>query len=182
MLQRTYRFACVNNACFNNGLPFLVHFFCKVWFYYICTYTCTFLYFFQTIRLSTSVGSTAKQQLPLKNAGNIDVYLKVKVDWLSFEIWVLCHYCCIETSTQPWDPSSTVWFDKGLQIYIKKMKNSQEIISHYWKKHMGVLLLSFSYICFNNILLWFLTSRILTSVCQICKSSESCAAQEILIT
>uniref|UniRef100_A0A672U2P5 MSP domain-containing protein n=1 Tax=Strigops habroptila TaxID=2489341 RepID=A0A672U2P5_STRHB len=32
----------------------------------------------QTIHLSTSVGSTAKQQLPLKNAGNIDVYLKVK--------------------------------------------------------------------------------------------------------
>ncbi|KAM9024220.1 centrosomal protein of 192 kDa isoform 1-T2 [Ara ararauna] len=32
----------------------------------------------QTIRLSASVGSTAKQQLPLKNAGNIDVYLKVK--------------------------------------------------------------------------------------------------------
>uniref|UniRef100_A0A8C4UAM3 Centrosomal protein 192 n=1 Tax=Falco tinnunculus TaxID=100819 RepID=A0A8C4UAM3_FALTI len=34
----------------------------------------------QTIHLSTSVGSTAKQQLPLKNAGNIGVYLKVKVD------------------------------------------------------------------------------------------------------
>ncbi|KAM6445412.1 centrosomal protein of 192 kDa [Rhynochetos jubatus] len=32
----------------------------------------------QTIYLSTSVGSTAKQQLPLKNAGNIGVYLKVK--------------------------------------------------------------------------------------------------------
>ncbi|XP_010080899.1 PREDICTED: centrosomal protein of 192 kDa, partial [Pterocles gutturalis] len=32
----------------------------------------------QTICLSTSVGSTAKQQLPLKNAGNIGVYLKVK--------------------------------------------------------------------------------------------------------
>uniref|UniRef100_A0A8C4XM27 Centrosomal protein 192 n=1 Tax=Falco tinnunculus TaxID=100819 RepID=A0A8C4XM27_FALTI len=32
----------------------------------------------QTIHLSTSVGSTAKQQLPLKNAGNIGVYLKVK--------------------------------------------------------------------------------------------------------
>ncbi|KFZ62270.1 Centrosomal protein of 192 kDa, partial [Antrostomus carolinensis] len=33
----------------------------------------------QTIYLSTSVGSTAKQQLPLKNAGNIGVYLKVKI-------------------------------------------------------------------------------------------------------
>uniref|UniRef100_A0A663LUI3 Centrosomal protein 192 n=1 Tax=Athene cunicularia TaxID=194338 RepID=A0A663LUI3_ATHCN len=33
----------------------------------------------QKIYLSTSVGSTAKQQLPLKNAGNIGVYLKVKV-------------------------------------------------------------------------------------------------------
>ncbi|XP_027741153.1 centrosomal protein of 192 kDa [Empidonax traillii] len=32
----------------------------------------------QKIHLSTSVGSTAKQQLPLKNAGNIGVYLKVK--------------------------------------------------------------------------------------------------------
>ncbi|XP_032038549.1 centrosomal protein of 192 kDa isoform X1 [Aythya fuligula] len=32
----------------------------------------------QTIHLSTTVGSTAKQQLPLKNAGNIGVYLKVK--------------------------------------------------------------------------------------------------------
>ncbi|XP_057253401.1 centrosomal protein of 192 kDa [Pezoporus wallicus] len=32
----------------------------------------------QIIRLSTSMGSTAKQQLPLKNAGNIDVYLKIK--------------------------------------------------------------------------------------------------------
>nr|XP_009937233.1 PREDICTED: LOW QUALITY PROTEIN: centrosomal protein of 192 kDa [Opisthocomus hoazin] len=32
----------------------------------------------QTIYLSTSVGSTAKQQLPLKNAGNIGVRLKVK--------------------------------------------------------------------------------------------------------
>ncbi|KAM9303176.1 centrosomal protein of 192 kDa [Morus bassanus] len=32
----------------------------------------------QTIYLSASVGSTAKQQLPLKNAGNIGVYLKVK--------------------------------------------------------------------------------------------------------
>ncbi|KFV54164.1 Centrosomal protein of 192 kDa, partial [Gavia stellata] len=32
----------------------------------------------QTIYLSTHVGSTAKQQLPLKNAGNIGVYLKVK--------------------------------------------------------------------------------------------------------
>ncbi|XP_054046587.1 centrosomal protein of 192 kDa isoform X1 [Rissa tridactyla] len=32
----------------------------------------------QTIYLSTSVGSTAKQQLPLKNAGNIGVHLKVK--------------------------------------------------------------------------------------------------------
>ncbi|XP_050747670.1 centrosomal protein of 192 kDa isoform X2 [Gymnogyps californianus] len=32
----------------------------------------------QTIYLCTSVGSTAKQQLPLKNAGNIGVYLKVK--------------------------------------------------------------------------------------------------------
>ncbi|NXK53938.1 CE192 protein, partial [Chauna torquata] len=32
----------------------------------------------QTIHLSASVGSTAKQQLPLKNAGNIGVYLKVK--------------------------------------------------------------------------------------------------------
>uniref|UniRef100_A0A8C0EEM0 Centrosomal protein 192 n=1 Tax=Bubo bubo TaxID=30461 RepID=A0A8C0EEM0_BUBBB len=34
----------------------------------------------QKIYLSTSVGSRAKQQLPLKNAGNIGVYLKVKVD------------------------------------------------------------------------------------------------------
>ncbi|KAJ7411249.1 hypothetical protein BTVI_50513 [Pitangus sulphuratus] len=33
----------------------------------------------QKIHLSTSVGSTAKQQLPLKNAGNIGVYLKVKL-------------------------------------------------------------------------------------------------------
>ncbi|XP_069709348.1 centrosomal protein of 192 kDa [Phaenicophaeus curvirostris] len=32
----------------------------------------------QTIYMSTSVGSTAKQQLPLKNAGNIDVHLKIK--------------------------------------------------------------------------------------------------------
>ncbi|KFU96622.1 Centrosomal protein of 192 kDa, partial [Chaetura pelagica] len=32
----------------------------------------------QTIYFSTSVGSTAKQQLPLKNAGNIGVNLKVK--------------------------------------------------------------------------------------------------------
>ncbi|XP_064299129.1 centrosomal protein of 192 kDa isoform X1 [Phalacrocorax carbo] len=32
----------------------------------------------QTIYLSTSVCSTAKQQLPLKNAGNIGVYLKIK--------------------------------------------------------------------------------------------------------
>ncbi|XP_065485262.1 centrosomal protein of 192 kDa isoform X3 [Caloenas nicobarica] len=32
----------------------------------------------QTIYLSTSVSSTAKQQLPLKNAGNIGVYLKIK--------------------------------------------------------------------------------------------------------
>uniref|UniRef100_A0A8B9SQQ7 Centrosomal protein 192 n=1 Tax=Anas platyrhynchos TaxID=8839 RepID=A0A8B9SQQ7_ANAPL len=32
----------------------------------------------QTIHLSTTVGSTAKQQLPLKNAGNIGVHLKVK--------------------------------------------------------------------------------------------------------
>ncbi|XP_069634681.1 centrosomal protein of 192 kDa [Haliaeetus albicilla] len=32
----------------------------------------------QRIHLSASVGSTAKQQLPLKNAGNIGVYLKVK--------------------------------------------------------------------------------------------------------
>ncbi|CAM9266010.1 unnamed protein product [Bubo scandiacus] len=32
----------------------------------------------QKIYLSTSVGSRAKQQLPLKNAGNIGVYLKVK--------------------------------------------------------------------------------------------------------
>ncbi|KFV94268.1 Centrosomal protein of 192 kDa, partial [Eurypyga helias] len=32
----------------------------------------------QTIYLSTNVGSKAKQQLPLKNAGNIGVYLKVK--------------------------------------------------------------------------------------------------------
>uniref|UniRef100_A0A669P2G6 Centrosomal protein 192 n=1 Tax=Phasianus colchicus TaxID=9054 RepID=A0A669P2G6_PHACC len=33
----------------------------------------------QTIHLSASVGSTAKQQLPLKNAGNIGVNLKLKV-------------------------------------------------------------------------------------------------------
>ncbi|KAK2514309.1 Cep192 [Columba livia] len=32
----------------------------------------------QTIHLSTSVSSTARQQLPLKNAGNIGVYLKIK--------------------------------------------------------------------------------------------------------
>ncbi|KFP80195.1 Centrosomal protein of 192 kDa, partial [Acanthisitta chloris] len=32
----------------------------------------------QTMHLSTSVGSTVKQQLPLKNAGNIGVHLKVK--------------------------------------------------------------------------------------------------------
>ncbi|KYO35334.1 centrosomal protein of [Alligator mississippiensis] len=32
----------------------------------------------QTICLSASVGSSAKQQLPLKNAGNIEVYLKIK--------------------------------------------------------------------------------------------------------
>ncbi|NWH62393.1 CE192 protein, partial [Geococcyx californianus] len=32
----------------------------------------------QTIYMSTSVGSTAKQQLPLKNAGNIGVHLKIK--------------------------------------------------------------------------------------------------------
>ncbi|KAM9387425.1 centrosomal protein of 192 kDa [Phaethornis superciliosus] len=35
----------------------------------------------QTISLSTTVGSTAKQQLPLKNAGNISVYLKIKVSY-----------------------------------------------------------------------------------------------------
>uniref|UniRef100_A0A8C5X2I2 Centrosomal protein 192 n=1 Tax=Malurus cyaneus samueli TaxID=2593467 RepID=A0A8C5X2I2_9PASS len=34
----------------------------------------------QKIHLSTTVGSTVKQQLPLKNAGNIRVYLKAKVD------------------------------------------------------------------------------------------------------
>ncbi|KGL82099.1 Centrosomal protein of 192 kDa, partial [Tinamus guttatus] len=33
----------------------------------------------QTISLSASVGSSSKQQLPLKNAGNIGVYLKVKI-------------------------------------------------------------------------------------------------------
>ncbi|XP_042725882.1 centrosomal protein of 192 kDa isoform X2 [Lagopus leucura] len=33
----------------------------------------------QTIHLSASVGSTAKQQLPLKNAGNIGVNLKLKI-------------------------------------------------------------------------------------------------------
>uniref|UniRef100_A0A8C3J8U6 Abnormal spindle-like microcephaly-associated protein ASH domain-containing protein n=1 Tax=Calidris pygmaea TaxID=425635 RepID=A0A8C3J8U6_9CHAR len=33
----------------------------------------------QTLYLSTSVGSTAKQQLPLKNAGNISVCLEVKI-------------------------------------------------------------------------------------------------------
>ncbi|KAM6281298.1 centrosomal protein of 192 kDa [Porphyrio hochstetteri] len=33
----------------------------------------------QTMYLSTNVGSTAKQQLPLKNAGNIGVYLKAKI-------------------------------------------------------------------------------------------------------
>ncbi|XP_063253097.1 centrosomal protein of 192 kDa isoform X2 [Prinia subflava] len=33
----------------------------------------------QKIHLSTSVGSTVKQQLPLKNAGNISVHLKVKI-------------------------------------------------------------------------------------------------------
>ncbi|XP_010186384.1 PREDICTED: centrosomal protein of 192 kDa-like, partial [Mesitornis unicolor] len=32
----------------------------------------------QKMKLCTSVGSTSKQQLPLKNAGNIGVYLKVK--------------------------------------------------------------------------------------------------------
>ncbi|XP_053915689.1 centrosomal protein of 192 kDa isoform X2 [Cuculus canorus] len=32
----------------------------------------------QTICMSTRVGSTAKQELPLKNAGNIDVHLKIK--------------------------------------------------------------------------------------------------------
>ncbi|KFO97386.1 Centrosomal protein of 192 kDa, partial [Calypte anna] len=35
----------------------------------------------QIISLYTSVGSTAKQQLPLKNAGNISVYLKVKASY-----------------------------------------------------------------------------------------------------
>lgn len=49
---------------------------------YIYVHTHTLLYFFQRIHLSASVGSTAKQQLPLKNAGNIGVYLKVKVGWL----------------------------------------------------------------------------------------------------
>lgn len=48
---------------------------------YVCVHTYA-LYFFQTIYLSASVGSTAKQQLPLKNAGNIGVHLKVKVGWL----------------------------------------------------------------------------------------------------
>ncbi|NWX87377.1 CE192 protein, partial [Nothoprocta pentlandii] len=33
----------------------------------------------QTISLSASVGSSSKQQLPLKNAGNIGVHLKVKI-------------------------------------------------------------------------------------------------------
>ncbi|XP_064363242.1 centrosomal protein of 192 kDa isoform X2 [Dromaius novaehollandiae] len=33
----------------------------------------------QTICLSASLGSSSKQQLPLKNAGNIGVYLKVKI-------------------------------------------------------------------------------------------------------
>uniref|UniRef100_A0A8D0FP56 Centrosomal protein 192 n=1 Tax=Strix occidentalis caurina TaxID=311401 RepID=A0A8D0FP56_STROC len=37
----------------------------------------------QKIYLSANVGSRAKQQLPLKNAGNIGVYLKVKVDQVS---------------------------------------------------------------------------------------------------
>uniref|UniRef100_A0A8C8RB64 Centrosomal protein 192 n=1 Tax=Pelusios castaneus TaxID=367368 RepID=A0A8C8RB64_9SAUR len=32
----------------------------------------------QTIRLSASLGSSAKQKLPLKNAGNIEIYLKIK--------------------------------------------------------------------------------------------------------
>ncbi|XP_043364073.1 centrosomal protein of 192 kDa isoform X2 [Dermochelys coriacea] len=33
----------------------------------------------QAMCLSASVGSSAKQQLPLKNAGNIEVYLKIKI-------------------------------------------------------------------------------------------------------
>lgn len=34
------------------------------------------------MHLSARVGSGAKQQLPLKNAGNIGVHLKIKVCWL----------------------------------------------------------------------------------------------------
>lgn len=51
---------------------------------FMCVYTYIHIHFsfFQTIHLSTTVGSTAKQQLPLKNAGNIGVHLKVKVGWL----------------------------------------------------------------------------------------------------
>lgn len=60
---------------------------------YIQTYTYLFL---QKIHLSTSVGSTVKQQLPLVNAGNISVHLKVKVGWLFpleiiiFVLFILC--------------------------------------------------------------------------------------------
>lgn len=60
----------------------------------VCIYIQTYIitYFLQKIHLSTSVGSTVKQQLPLKNAGNISVYLKVKVGWffpLEIMIFVL---------------------------------------------------------------------------------------------
>uniref|UniRef100_A0A8D0H9J0 Uncharacterized protein n=1 Tax=Sphenodon punctatus TaxID=8508 RepID=A0A8D0H9J0_SPHPU len=39
----------------------------------------------QTVCLSARMGSSAKQELPLKNAGNIEVYLKIKDDSFSVE-------------------------------------------------------------------------------------------------
>lgn len=67
----------------------------------------TLIFFFQTIHLSASVGSTVKQQLPLKNAGNIGVNLKLKVGWL-FRLEIM--FCAVnifgkkQTRVKLWDP------------------------------------------------------------------------------
>ncbi|XP_067402161.1 centrosomal protein of 192 kDa [Emydura macquarii macquarii] len=73
----------------------------------------------QTMCLSASVGSSAKQKLPLKNAGNIEIYLKIKTS---------CQDNCI--SVEPEDLFLMPGEEQEVAVLFspKDLKNSSESI------------------------------------------------------
>lgn len=123
MLQSTYRFACIYKVCFNNSLPLLAYFFCDVWFYYICIYTYIYTHFFTFSR---------QYICPLVWVQQPDSSCHWKMLETLVYIWKLRYVgfsplkSWVETSDEPWDHNSAVWFDKKFTSYIKKMKDSRD--------------------------------------------------------